>query len=135
LLLRGIARKKELLSISVGFILGFIPWFYYNFKHQFAGIGWIFEMFGYGNPIDSWATMSHFDKLISFFTEDFPLGMMTPYTLPLPNDLTVIITIIFILFSYLMLIIATITTIRALIHKKISRSHIDGCSDVDEKQK
>jgi len=135
LLLKGFPRKNEALSIFFGFFLGLLPWFYYNLKHHFAGISRIFEMFGYGDPIDPWITMGHTDKLIRFFSEDFPLGMITPYTLPLPNGLTVIIITIFCLFLYSMLILSIISISRAFVHKKRPRSNYFDFLGVDEKQK
>ena len=95
LILKGLPRRNELIWIAFGFLLGVSPWFIYNFQYDFAGIGRIMEIFGYGKPPDNWLPVNRLDKIMSFFTRDFPEGVVMPYGFLMPSSINQLLVITF----------------------------------------
>ncbi|PKN97133.1 MAG: hypothetical protein CVU42_17170 [Chloroflexi bacterium HGW-Chloroflexi-4] len=95
LVLKGLPKRNELLWIILGFLMGVSPWFIYNIQYDFAGIGRIMEIFGYGKPPDNWLPVSRLDKIISFFTTDFPSGAVMPYGFLMPGIMNRALIVIF----------------------------------------
>jgi len=95
LVLKGLPKRNELLWIALGFLMGVSPWFIYNFQYDFAGIGRIMEIFGYGKPPDNWLPVSRLDKIISFFTRDFPIGVVMPYGFLMPGIMNRLLVVMF----------------------------------------
>jgi len=95
LVLKGLPKRNELLWLTLGFLMGVSPWFIYNIQYDFAGIGRIMEIFGYGRPPDNWLPVSRFDKIISFFTRDFPIGVVMPYGFLMPGIMIRMLVLIF----------------------------------------
>ena len=107
LVLKGLPKRNELLWIALGFLVGVSPWFIYNFQYDFAGIGRIMEIFGYGKPPDNWLPVSRLDKIISFFITDFPSSVVMPYGFILPGIMNRLLVIIF----YLIFVVSFIMSV------------------------
>lgn len=129
LILKGFPKRNELLLIAMGFLMGVSPWFIYNFQYDFAGIGRIMEIFGYGKPPDNWLPVSRLDKIISFFTTDFPLGVVTPYGFLMQGIINRLLVVIF----YLLLgvsFIVSIWRVAGLLRKSVTK-HLEKADEFE----
>jgi hypothetical protein len=79
LLLEGLPRMRELAAAMLGTLAGLAPWFAYNATRGLVGLRRIVEIFGYGNPIDTWEQQSRADKVIHLVSHDLPLGLVLPF--------------------------------------------------------
>jgi hypothetical protein len=104
-------RPRELGFLVVGTLLGLIPWLVYNASYEFAGTLRIVELFGVGEPIDSWARQSLWEKAVGLFLHDLPRGLLLPFGDPLPRGVASLLTVSF--FAPLALALA-IGLVRAL---------------------
>lgn len=87
LLWEPLPRPRELLSASAGGLLGLVPWFLYNQRHEFVGLSRVFELFGFGTPIDPWVPQGPLEKLAILVSRDLPVGLLEPVAEVLPEDL------------------------------------------------
>ncbi len=79
LCLRGVPSLRELATAIAGTAAGMLPWFWYNATHGFVGLGRVYEVFGYGNPIDPWIDQTRSEKLTNLLARDWPDGLVLPF--------------------------------------------------------
>ncbi|MDH3211946.1 MAG: glycosyltransferase family 39 protein [Myxococcales bacterium] len=87
LLWEPLPRPRELLSGSAGGLVGLVPWLLYNQRHGFVGLSRIFELFGFGSPVDPWVAQGPLEKLAILVSRDLPVGLLGPVAEALPQGL------------------------------------------------
>jgi hypothetical protein len=94
-LLEARPRPRELVAAVAGGVAGLAAWGFYNLRLGFAGTARVFEVFGYGNPIDHWAPLDPSSKLWELAVRDLPTGLAAPFSTDVPAALTPTLTAAF----------------------------------------
>ena len=115
LLLEGLPRPRETAAALVGGLAGLVIWFAYNAGRGFVGIRRVVELFGYGNPIDSWEAQTRMDKVIHLVSRDLPLGLVLPFEGSWPSSVTTLVVAAFVVPLTVALVAAVARTTRAFV--------------------